>query len=147
MIRALFNGFIGAMALTTVHQALRRSLPDAPQLDRIGMRGVERFFSAIGTIPPSGEKLFLFALIADLLANSVLYSQVGSRSGILSIGKGVSLGLSAGVGAAALPAVLGLSKGATKRTRRTAALTVGMFVLGGLAAGLAAQCGSCRSTR
>lgn len=146
MIRALVNGFIGAMALTTVHQALRRSLPDAPQLDRIGMKGVERFFSAIGTPPPRGERLFLFALIADLFANSVLYSQVGSRSGFWSIGKGVSLGLSAGIGAATLPAVLGLSKGATKRTRRTAALTVGMFVLGGLAAGLAAQCGSTRST-
>ncbi|MCC7531499.1 MAG: hypothetical protein IT342_23555 [Candidatus Melainabacteria bacterium] len=145
MIRALFNGFVGAMALTTVHQALRRSLPDAPQLDRIGMRGVERICSTIGTNPPSGERLFLFALIADLLANSILYSQVGSRSGFFSIGKGVSLGLSAGLGAATLPAVLGLSKGATRRTRRTAALTVGMFVFGGLAAGLAAQCGSCRS--
>ncbi|MBA3857373.1 MAG: hypothetical protein C0507_10740 [Cyanobacteria bacterium PR.3.49] len=147
MIRALFNGFIGAMALTTVHQALRRSLPDAPQLDRVGMRGVERFYSRIGAHPPSGDRLFLVALIADLLANSILFSQVGSRGGFMSIGKGVSLGLSAGVGAATLPAVLGLSKGATKRTRRTAALTVGMFMLGGLAAGLAAQCGGSRSGR
>lgn len=147
MIRALFNGFVGAVALTTLHQALRRSLPDAPQLDRMGMRSVERFYSAIGSIPPRGEKLFLFALIADLLTNSVLFSQVGSRPGIWSIGKGISLGLSAGVGAATLPAVLGLSTGATRRTRRTAALTVGMFVLGGLAAGITAQCGNCRSAK
>ena len=145
MIRALLNGFVGAMALTTVHQALRRSLPDAPQLDRIGMRGVERICTTIGTNPPSGERLFLLALIADLLANSVLFSQVGSRSGFFSIGKGVSLGLSAGLGAATLPAILGLSTGATRRTRRTAALTIGMFVFGGLAAGLAAQCGGSRS--
>lgn len=145
MIRALFNGFIGAMALTTVHQALRRSLPDAPQLDRVGMRGVERFCTRIGVRPLSGDRLFLVALIADLFANSILFSQVGSRAGFSSISKGVSLGLSAGVGAATLPAVLGLSKGATKRTRRTAALTVGIFMLGGLAAGLAAQCGGSRS--
>lgn len=140
MIRALFNGFVGAVALTTAHQALRRALPDAPQLDRMGMKGVAKFCSAVGRTPPSGSSLFLFALLGDLFTNTLYFSRVGSKPGFGSIGRGISLGLSAGLGAAALPVMLSFDNGARRRTRRTGALTVGLFLAGGLAAALAAQC-------
>ncbi len=140
MIRALLNGFVGAVALTTAHQALRRALPDAPQLDRMGMKGVAKVCSAVGRTPPSGSSLFLFALMGDILTNTLYFSRVGTKPGFASIGKGISLGLSAGIGAAALPVMLSFDSGARKRTRRTGALTVGLFLCGGLAAAMAAQC-------
>ncbi|PZM77509.1 MAG: hypothetical protein DKT66_24815 [Candidatus Melainabacteria bacterium] len=140
MIRALFNGFVGAVALTTAHQALRRALPDAPQLDRMGMKGVAKVCNAVGRRPPTGSALFLFALLGDILTNTFYFSQVGSKPGLGSLGKGLSLGLSAGLGAAALPVVMSLDSGARRRTRRTGALTVGLFLCGGLAAAMAAQC-------
>jgi hypothetical protein len=49
------------------------------------------------------------------------------------------LGLAAGLGAVFLPGPLGLGSAPSNRTTQTQAMTVGWYLLGGLAAGLAYQ--------
>lgn len=140
MLRSLFNGLVGATALTVAHQLLKSKLPDAPRMDVLGMRGLEKVCTALGLETPKGEDLFKNAMIGDLVMNSLYYSQVGSNPGCATVMKGVSLGLTAGVGSASLPAMLGMGKDETQKTDRTMALTVGLYLLGGVAAAMAAQC-------
>jgi hypothetical protein len=143
MLRSLFNGFVGATALTVAHQFLKSRLPDAPRMDVLGMRGLEKVCTALGMETPKGEDLFKNALVGDLVMNSLYYSQVGANPGFATVMKGVSLGLTAGVGSASLPNMLGMGKeatDATHKTNRTMALTVGLYLLGGVAAAMAAQC-------
>ncbi len=142
MLRALFNGFVGAIALTAAHQALRRSVTDAPKMDKLGKEAVKKLYDAVGKEPPRGNQLYLLSLIGDIITNTLLYSQVGSKGGAGAIGKGISIGLSTGLGTATLPPLLGFSKDASQKNRRTAAMTVGLYLIGGIAAAWAAQCGS-----
>ncbi len=139
MLRSVFNGLVGAVTLTVAHQVLRRCVKDAPEMDKLGEQAVTKIFDALGQEPPKGKALYYMTLAGDIGLNAFYYSQVGSKRGLLTLGKGLSLGVGAGLGAATLPPFLGLSKDASQRTPRQTALTVGLYVLGGLAAAAAAQ--------
>ncbi len=140
MVRALLNGLVGSLALTAAHQLLRRFVSDAPRLDNLGMESIEKVYAAVGKEPPSDGVLFKNALVSDIVGNALFYSQVGSRGGAGTIAKGVSLGLTMGAGASTLPALLGMSKDNSQKSTRQAAMTIGLYVLGGIAAACAAQC-------
>lgn len=142
MIKALINGLAGACALTVAHELVRKTKPDAPRLDILGMRGVSKVMSLLGIEPPSGATLKKYALVTDIVSNTLMYSGVGAKPGMSAWLKGVNLGLMAGVGAITVPQNVGLGKDSsllTKRTTKTALTTVGLYVLGGLAAAAMAQ--------
>lgn len=144
MIRALINGLAGACALTVAHELVRKSKPNAPRLDILGMRSVSKIMSAFGIEPPTGETLKKYALVADIVSNAVMFSGVGAKPGLSPWLKGINLGLMAGFGAVTVPEKVGLGKDAallTKKTTATAVTTVGLYVLGGLAAAAVAQIG------
>ncbi len=144
MIRALINGLAGACALTVAHELVRKSKPNAPRLDILGMRSVSKIMSAFGVEPPKGATLKKYALVTDIVSNALMFSAVGAKPGISTWLKGINLGLMAGVGAVTVPEKVGLGKDAaflTKRTTATAVTTVGLYVLGGLAAAAVAQIG------
>jgi hypothetical protein len=48
---------------------------------------------------------------------------------------GTALGLAAGIGAVALPGPMGLGSEPSTRTPQTTALTIGLYLLGGVVAG------------
>ncbi|MBS2001843.1 MAG: hypothetical protein U0103_19710 [Candidatus Obscuribacterales bacterium] len=144
MIRALINGLAGACVLTVAHELVRKSQPEAPRLDILGMRGVSKVMTAFGLEPPSGSTLKKYALVTDIVSNTLMYSGVGAKPGFGAWFKGVNVGLMAGVGVVTMPEKVGLGKDAallTKRTRSTAVTTVGLYILGGLAAAAVAQIG------
>jgi hypothetical protein len=145
MIRALINGLAGACALTVAHELVRKTKPNAPRLDILGMRGVAKLMTAFGVEPPSGATLRKYALVGDIISNTVFFSGVGAKPGLAAWLKGINLGLFAGVGAITVPQNVGLGKDSdllTKRTTATALTTVGLYVLGGIAAAAMAQMAS-----
>jgi hypothetical protein len=132
--RMLASGVAGAAALTAVHQAVKENVPDAPRMDVLGMRSIEKICEKFGIEAPQGSALFSSALVGDIISNSIYYSPVGMSKGTAAFGKGISLGLMAGLGALKLPQMMGLGSEPATKTPRTMALTVGMYVVGGLAA-------------
>jgi hypothetical protein len=139
MLRSIFNGLVGAITLTAAHQLLRTRISDAPEMDKLGEQAIGKIYSALGKEPPTGKTLHYLALVGDIGLNTLYYSQVGSKRGLLTLGKGFSLGVGAGVGASTLPSFLGLTKNASQKSPRQSVLTIGLYVLGGLAAAAAAQ--------
>ncbi|MGH9941993.1 MAG: hypothetical protein ACRD9R_06505 [Pyrinomonadaceae bacterium] len=135
-LRALGSGFVGACALTLIHETARRALPGvAPRLDVLGMRAIKKTARAAGDqSPPAGEELRRLALAGDIFSNSLYFSLVGVGGRRQALTCGALLGLSAGVGAVLLPGPLGLGRDASARTPQTQALTVAWYVAGGLAA-------------
>jgi hypothetical protein len=131
--RWLLSGLAGAAVVTLLHEMLKRSVPDAPRLDTLGMRGVSKLFMAAGQAPPSAPVLFGTALGGDLAANASYYSLVGgSANPVLA---GVTLGAVAGIGSVFLPEQMGLGRRPTRRTPQTSAMAVALYTAGGLAAG------------
>lgn len=129
---ALESGLAGACTLTLVHEAARRILPHAPRLDILGMRALSHSLP-VGK-HPAPARLHAYALVGDLIANTLYYSLVGAGNKKSSVLRGTLLGGAMGVGAVVLPPLLGLGRRPSARTPATQAMTVGWYVIGGLAA-------------
>ena len=138
-VRALASGLAGACALTAIHQTARGLTPDAPRMDVLGMRAIDRSARAVGVEPPAGANLYAAAMGGDILFNSLYYSLVGMGGPDGAWLRGAALGLTAGVGAVLLPGPLGLGTGPSRRTPQTALMTVALYLAGGLAAAAACR--------
>ncbi len=132
-VDALVVGAGGASALTLTHEVVRRMVPRAPRLDRLGGTALSRLLRAVGVAPPRGEALRGLALALDLVANAAWYAPVAAVRA-RPLRRGLALGLAAGLGAVVLTPMLGLPKRARGDTLETMAITVGLYTLGGLAA-------------
>ena len=140
IVNSLAAGLAGAVALTLVHETVRRNMPDAPRMDVLGERAIAKLVRSVGGVPPRGEALHRTALAGDLAGNSLYYSMVGSGDPATRPWlRGAVLGLLAGAGAVVLPPVLGLGRSPRGLTTRTKAMTVAYYLIGGLVAAGAAR--------
>ena len=132
----LGTGLAGAIAVTVAHQVTRELIPEvAPRADVLGRRAIAVAMSALGFEVPRGQALQGFAFAGDVLTNTALYGMIhSSNPGHRPWMRGVILGALAGMTVVAAPPRLGLGSAPTGRTPMTKALTVGLYVLGGLAA-------------
>lgn len=133
LFKALASGLAGACALTLLHESVRRFVPSAPRADILGMRAIAKGIKAVGEQPPADDTLHTMALGGDLVSNAVYYSLIGLGSQKNALLTGSALGLAAGAGAVLLPGPMGLGEAPTTRTSATVAMTVGWYLVGGLA--------------
>ena len=132
ILPALGSGLIGAVALTVLHETVRRFIPDAPRADILGMRAIKKVMESADADPPADDELHDWALGGDVLSNTLYYSLIGLAKPKDALLTGAALGLAAGVGAVGLPGPMGLGTAPTRRTEGTAAMTVGWYLVGGL---------------
>jgi hypothetical protein len=135
--KAIASGLVGALALTIINESARRYIPQAPRTEKLGMRWVSRKFRQLDQPRPDRKSLYWMAFADDIFSNTLYYSVVGAGRPRGAWVRGALLGLAGGVGAVVLPPQLGLGKDATARTAETQAMTVGWYLLGGLAAAAA----------
>ncbi len=137
ILTAFAGGLAGACVVTAVHETVRRLNPDAPRMDVLGMRSISKLMNKADLEPPQDdEKLHTWALVGDIISNSMYYSLAGTGKG--AWWRGAVLGAAAGAGAVMLPGPLGLGEDLGKeprqKTTETQALAVGYYLLGGLVA-------------
>jgi hypothetical protein len=137
VLSAAASGFVGACVLTLVHESARRAVPDAPRMDVLGMRAIAGSLRAAGQEPPPEDELHSLALAGDVVCNSLYYSLIGVGRPEKAMLRGTILGVAAGVGAVLLPEPLGLGNAPSARTTETKVMTVGWYLVGGLAAAIA----------
>jgi len=137
--QALAAGAVGAVTLTTVHQLARRFTEDAPRMDVVGGRAIERGVLAAGAEPPAGESLKRWALAGDLLSNTAYYSLIAYGRDPHVWRRAAALGLAAGAGALVLPRRMGLGDPPHSDSLANQVMTVGWYLIGGLAAAAASR--------
>jgi hypothetical protein len=135
VLKALGSGFLGAVALTAVHQAAQKVTPDAPRMDVLGKIVLARASRRAGAEPPDSRRLFTMAMAGDIISNGLYYAMVGFGRPEGALLRGAALGAAAGAGGVALPGRIGLPTAPSARKADTAAMTVAWYLLGGLAAG------------
>ena len=131
---AIAGGVTGAIALTLIHETLRRINPKAPRMDLLGMQALAKSLIRLKTSVPDRDKLFNITMAGDLVSNSAYYSLAGIGGKRNIIIRGFFLGLAAGFGAVYLPKPLGLNDAPAARTLQTKLLTVALYSSGGLIA-------------
>ena len=135
----LAGGLAGTVTVASLHEALRRITPDAPRMDILDMELIRKALKIINKEAPEEDELQRWVVGGELLCDTAYYglTGVGGKNGAWL--RGVLLGLVAGVSAVVLPEPLGLSKESSNKTLGTQLMTVGLYLMGGLAAATAAQ--------
>ena len=128
----LAGGLAGATAVTLIHESLKAVVPQAPQMDRLGMQAISKGLRLAGKNVPKENNLFAAALVGDLVSNAIYYSMTGVGSEKNIWWRSSLLGLAAGVGAVLLPEPLGLNKRYSNKTLATQVMTIGLYVAGSL---------------
>jgi hypothetical protein len=126
----LAGGLAGAAAVTLLHESIKRVVPEAPRMDRLGMQAISKGLKKAGLKVPKEKTLFTVAMAGDLVSNALYYSAAGIGSEKNIWLRGSLLGLAAGLGAVLLPEPLGLSERHSNRTVATQLMTVGLYVTG-----------------
>ncbi len=131
---SLLGGIVGSCALTVAHEVLRHTVPNAPRMDLLGERGLNKVLGMAGGKPLRGQALFEATLAGDIVSNAATYALIGC--GKKAVVRGTLLGAVLGLGAVVLPGPLGLGKTPSQKTPATELMTIGLYTLGGLVAGL-----------
>ncbi len=130
LIKPIESGLAGALALTLVHEGLKRTSLRAPRMDLLGMSALAKLLNK-GRLPiPADKKLFWITMAGDVISNTLYYSLSGAGAKRGRALRGSMLGLAAGIGAVILPKHLGLSNAPSNRTTTTKLFTVGLYVIG-----------------
>jgi hypothetical protein len=133
-LSAVIGGLAGACALTLINQVVSRIDREAPRLDLLGMNAVAKFFKGPKTAPLLVQKLLPMSLAGDLVSNTLYYALASGGSKDRTLLKGLVLGVGAGLGAVVLPKPMGLDSSTTNLTRKTQAMTMAWYIIGGLVA-------------
>jgi hypothetical protein len=131
---ALEGGVAGAAALTLIHETVKKTIPNAPRMDLLGMNALSKGLKVIGAKTPGERKLYGLSLTGDIISNTLFYSFAGIGKKENALAKGAVLGLAAGLGAVLLPKPLGLNEETSNRSIETKIMTIGLYVIGGLVA-------------
>jgi hypothetical protein len=57
-ITAISGGVAGAVALTLIHESVKRLVPQAPRMDLLGMNAISKGLNKAGIKKPSDGKLY-----------------------------------------------------------------------------------------
>lgn len=134
-LAGLAGGLAGAVAVTLLAELLRKNFSNAPRLDKLGEEALDKTVSKLNGEHVPVEKQYRASLAADLISNTLYYSATAfkPRAAVLT---GTILGATAGAGAVKLPARLGLNEENTAGTKNKKLLTIALYTVGGLIAGL-----------
>ena len=131
-LKSLASGIAGSLVLTGIHESIKRVIPNAPRMDHIGMQVLKKIKQSTGVGDTDEETLYKESMIGDLAFNSAFYSMVGVGKNAWL--RGLALGASAGIAAVFLPKWMDIDESGSSRTNATAAMTIGLYSVAGLAA-------------
>jgi hypothetical protein len=138
-LAALAGGMAGTLTVAAVHEALRRVFSNAPRMDVLDMELIQKGLQGINRKVPERPELQRWAVGGELVCDTAYYSLVGMGSRKNTWMRGIALGLAAGITAVVLPKPLGLPDEPSSKNTGTQVMTVGLYLLGGLASAVISQ--------
>lgn len=135
----LAGGLAGTLTVASMHEAMRRVSPDAPRMDVLDMDLIRKGLKSVNREVPGEDALQRWAVGGELFCDTAYYGLVGMGGKKGAWLRGAILGLAAGITAVALPKPLGLPAESSNKTLSTRIMTVGLYVIGGLAAAAMTQ--------
>lgn len=130
---ALAGGLAGTITVASIHEALRRISSDAPRMDKLDMDLIRKSLNRLHKKVPEENELQRWAVGGELLWDTAYYSLAAAGGKKRAWLFGALLGLAAGVSAVVLPKPLGLSQEPSNKTLGTKIMTIGLYLIGGLA--------------
>lgn len=136
---ALAGGLAGTITVASLHEALRRITPNAPRMDQLDIDLLSKGLKSMNKKLPEENELQRWAVGGELLCDTAYFSMAAAGGRKKAWLCGALLGLAAGISAVVLPKSLGLPDESSNKTLGTKIMTVGLYLIGGLAAAAVAR--------
>ena len=78
-LSSIISGLAGSVALTILHELLKKNVSAAPRMDKLGEQSLSKIFSATGSEIPPADDLYKLTLGGDIVGNAAYYSMVGIK--------------------------------------------------------------------
>jgi len=131
LLPSILGGLAGAVAVTLIHEVLKRTDDQAPRMDKLGMEAIADGMEEMDQPVPDTRTLGTMAFIGEILANTAYYSLTGIGRRSAAEKKGSILGIIAGLGSIFLPKPMGLNEKHSNKSAKTRLMAMGLYFLGG----------------
>jgi hypothetical protein len=125
--------------VASLHEAMRRITPNAPRMDKLDIDLLRKGLQSLNKKVPEENELQRWAVGGELLCDTAYFSMAAAGGKKRVWLYGALLGLAAGISAVVLPKSLGLPDESSNKTLGTKIMTVGLYLIGGLAAAAVAK--------
>lgn len=136
---ALPAGMIGTSIITLLHESARQVFPNTPRVELMGERAIKKFVLGPFNLSVSEKTLYGLSMAGDLIYNSLSYASIvglGKQDKKSVVARAAASGLAIGVATWIIPPKVGLGQQPTSNQNTTRALTIAMYVVGGIASAL-----------
>lgn len=134
----LGTALVGTLTVAALQHVSRFLLKDGPRMDVVGEKIIEKGFRRFGRKPPENSRLLSW-VGGNIGSDTLVFALVGMGQPKRPVVRGAIVGALTGLGALVLPPLLGITSRHTAKNPKQAAMTVGLYLIAGLAAGAAHQ--------
>ena len=136
---ALAGGLAGTITVASLHEAMRRISPNAPRMDQLDIDLLRKGLVSMNKKVQNEAELQRWAVGGELLCDTAYFSLAAAGGKKRAWLCGALLGLAAGISAVVLPKTLGLPEESSNKTLGTKIMTIGLYLIGGLASAAVAK--------
>ncbi|KAA0126342.1 hypothetical protein FY557_18120 [Chryseobacterium sp. SN22] len=124
MYKKIIAGLGGAIALSLLHEAVRRNFDNVPEINKVGEEALNKALDKADMKITNQDQLYAATLAGDVIGNGMYYATTATS------GFNIASGLAMGLGALALPEKMGLDEKPVAENTRKKVMTVAYYLFG-----------------
>ncbi|WP_294219759.1 hypothetical protein [uncultured Chryseobacterium sp.] len=126
MYKKIIAGLGGALALSLLHETIRKNFDNVPEINKVGEEALNKVLDKADMKITSHDQLYAATLAGDVIGNGMYYATTATS------GFNIASGLAMGLGALALPGKVGLDENPVAETTQKKVMTVAYYLFGAI---------------
>ena len=124
MYKKIIAGLGGAIALSVLHEVIRRNFDNVPEINKVGEEALNKVLDKADVKITNHDQLYAATLAGDVIGNGMYYATTATS------GFNIASGLVMGLGALALPEKMGLDENPVAENNQKKVMTVAYYLFG-----------------
>lgn len=126
MYKKIIAGLGGALALSLLHETIRKNFDNVPEINKVGEEALNKVLDKADMKITNHDQLYAATLVGDVIGNGMYYATTATS------GFNIASGLAMGLGALALPGKVGLDENPVAETTQKKVMTVAYYLFGAI---------------
>lgn len=126
MYKKIIAGLGGALALSLLHETIRKNFDNVPEINKVGEEALNKALDKADMKITNHDQLYAATLAGDVIGNGIYYATTATS------GFNIASGLAMGLGALALPGKVGLDEDPVAETTQKKVMTVAYYLFGAI---------------
>lgn len=126
MYKKIIAGLGGAIALSLLHEAIRKNFDNVPEINKVGEEALNKALDKADMKITNHDQLYAATLAGDVIGNGMYYATTATS------GFNIASGLAMGLGALALPEKIGLDEKPVAESTQKKVMTVAYYLFGAI---------------